>query len=369
MHVTDFPVESPWFNAIAEHYDRRRFHQSLVSLGPRCDLHTALESRDMPAFALGATSKRDYPRAVIELRSLLRHERIDLVQTHLFYPSLLGLVAASLARTEAKLVTRHHSDFTSLYDRPVHRQLDRLQAYWADRVIASSAAVERAMIDLEHVPSRKITVVRYGFDFGVLTPRLTPEARRRLRADLGGDQRVLVATIARLSLAKGHKDLFAAFAALTGDHDFVLLLAGHGPLRDELEHQARALGLADRVRFLGWRPDAWAIMEASDLVVHPSYTEAFCNVIIEAQALERPLVATNVAAAPEQIDDGETGLLVPPHDPGAIRLAVERVLSDRSAAEAMGQEARRRVVERFGIGRAVGLYESIYGELLDGVPA
>jgi glycosyltransferase involved in cell wall biosynthesis len=369
MHITDLPVENPWFNAIAEHYDRGRFHQSLVSLGPRCDLHAALESRDMPAYALGAIGKKDYPRAVVDLRSLLRRERVDLVQTHMFYPSLLGLVAASLAGSRIKVVTRHHSDFTTLYHRPIHRQLDRLQAHWADRVLAASAAVERAMVRYEHVPPRKITVARYGYDFDRLAPRLTPAERRQLRDDLGGDDRVLVATIARLSPAKGHEDLFNAFAGLVAEYDVVLLLAGRGPLRQELEERARALGLAGQIRFLGWRPDVWKIIEASNLVVHPSYTEAFCSVIIEAQALERPLVATNVSAAPEQVDDGETGLLVPPHNPAALRAAVQRLLADPAAAAAMGREARRRVVDRFGISRAVARYESIYDELLDGVAA
>jgi glycosyltransferase involved in cell wall biosynthesis len=303
--------------------------------------------------------------AVGRLAALLRRDRTDVVQTHLFYPSLLGLAAATVARTPTKLVTRHHSDFTTTFRRPVHRQLDRLQARWADRVLAASAAVKRDMVRYERVPAEKITVARYGYDFDRLRPRLSAADRDGLRDDLGGRDRTIVATIERLSLSKGHRYLFEAAAKLIIRHpELVFVLAGTGPLEADLRALAEQHGLGDHVKFLGWRADAWAVIEASDLVVHPTLHEAFCSVIIESMALERPLVATDIAAAPEQIDDGESGILVPSRDPDAIVDAVERVLAGRDAARRMGLEARRRVVERFNFPKMMALYESIYEELL-----
>jgi len=364
-HVVDLPVENPWLNGLATHHDRTRFRHLVVSLGPRSELHAGLERRGVQAFALGARSRRGYPLALARLVALLRHEHVDIVQTHLFDPSLLGLLGGRLARVPAVLVTRHHSDFTTLFNKPVHRWLDRHQALRADLVLAASEAVRRSMVELEHVPPGRIVVHRYGYEFDTLRPQLTPEARCQLRRSLGVEGGgPLLAVIARLSTSKGHRYLFEALPQLRDAWPGLLVvLSGTGPLREELEGLVAASGLTGAVSFLGWRSDAHRIMEAADVVVHPTLHEAFCSVIIEAMALERPLVATDVAAASEQVDTGETGMLVPARDPRALGAAIQIVLADPTAADAMGKEARRRVVERFNFPKMVRLYEETYDEV------
>jgi glycosyltransferase involved in cell wall biosynthesis len=365
LHVVDLPVENPWLNGIADHYDRDRYRHTVVTLGPESELHHALRTRGLSARALGVTRKRGYPVAVLRLRSLLRRERIDVVQTHLFYPSIIGLIAAAAAGTPVKLVTRHHSDFTTTFHHPVHRQLDRLQAHWADRVLAASDAVKLDMIRYEKVPPDKITVTRYGYDFNRLQPCLSSERRVLLRAQLGGHQRVIVATVARLSPSKGHRYLLQAARGLVARHpELIFVWVGTGPLRSELQALVDGAGLTDHVRILGWRDDAWSIIEASDLVVHPTLHEAFCSVIIESMALERPVVATDVAAAREQIDDNQTGLIVPSRNPEAIEAAVEQVLAHPEQSRRMGVDARASVVARFNFPKMMDLYESIYDDVL-----
>lgn len=369
VHVLELPAEAAWIcrwlTGIALHSDRRRFRHAVVSLGPRTTLHSALERAGVQTHALGAAGKREYPRAVVELRRYLRRQRADIVQTHFFYPSVLGLVGASAARTRVRIVTRHHSDFTTEFHHPLHRQADRLQALWSDRVIAASDAVKRAMIDLEHVPSSKIAVARYAYDFNSLQPVLSGPERLALRRQLAGKDATILVTVARLYVSKGHRYLFEAMPAILSAHPSCrLLLLGNGPMREELTELARYHGIERAVSFLGWRGDAARIIEAADLVVHPSLHEAFCNVIIEAMALERPLVATNVAGAPEQVQNGASGILVPPRDSAALAEAVVSLLDDPARARAMGKEARRKVNEEFSFATMVALYESIYDELL-----
>lgn len=361
LHFVDLPVPNPWLNGVADHYDRSRYRHIVASLGPRTELHEELERRDVRTFAMGATSKRDFPIAVVRLRKLLRNQQVDILQTHLFWPSLLGLSAGALARTPTKLVTRHHSDFTTTFNRPIHRRIDRVQALWADQVLAASAAVKRDMIQYESVPSDRIVVTRYGYDFDALRPHLTSDERAKLRRELGVADRTMVATIARLSPSKGHRYLFEAMVDSIKSHpDLMLLLVGSGPLESDLKRLAADLGIADHVRFLGWRSDAHSIIEAADLVVHPSLHEAFCSVIIESMALERPLVTTSVAAAPEQVDHAETGLLVPPRDAQGLCSAIHELLSDRDSASRMGSVARERVIARFNFPRMMALYEQVY---------
>ena len=367
-HVVDLPVENPWLNGVAVHHDRSRFRHLVVSLGPRTELHDALVSRGIDAFTLDTRSRRDYPRTVGRLVALLRREQVDIVQTHLFDPSMLGLVAGRLTRRPVVLVTRHHSDFTTLFDKPIHRWLDRQQALRSDRVLAASEAVRRSMVELERVPPDRIVVHRYGYEFDTLRPQLTPEARLAMRRDLGVEGDVpLLAVIARLSTSKGHRYFFEALSSLRREQpELRVVLAGTGPLREELQALAVSCDLGDVVSFLGWRKDAHRIMEAADLVVHPTLHEAFCSVIIEAMALERPLVATDVAAAPEQVDTGETGILVPARDPAALADAIRTMLADPDAAAELGREARRRVVERFSFPKMMRQYEATYDEVLAG---
>lgn len=128
LHVVDLPVSHPWLNGLAKFYDRSRFEHLAVSLGGRSQLHDDLEQRGLRTFALNADGRRDYPMAGIRLARLLRREKVDMVQTHLFDPSVSGLFAAALARTPVRVVTRHHSDFTTTFQRPWHRRVDRIQA-------------------------------------------------------------------------------------------------------------------------------------------------------------------------------------------------------------------------------------------------
>lgn len=365
LHVVDLAGPNAWLNGVAATYDRNQFRHMVASIGPRSGLHEALSQRDVPAFALDAPTYGALPVAVWRLAKILRRERVDLIQTHLFHPTTVGLLAATLAQTPARVVTRHHSDFTTLFQRPVHRFIDRCHAICADRVLAASRAVKKAMVRYERVPERRIVVTPYGYDFAALRPRLTPDSRRAVRDRLGGDDKILVASVARLSVEKGHEYLFAAIATVVQRHPAAhFLLLGVGPLRGRLEALAVQLGIMPHVSFLGWRADAWEVMEAADYVVHPTLHEAFCSVIIESMALERPLIATDVAAAPEQVDHQETGLLVPARDSAAIAAALVSLIDNPEQAAAMGKEARRRVVERFNFPRMMRDYERWYRAII-----
>lgn len=369
LHVIDLSAPNPWLNGIATHHDRTRFRHVFVSFGPKGELHRQLEERGVQTFSLGATSRRRYPAAIVRLARLLRRERVDIVQTHLFEPSLVGLAAARVAGTPVRIVTRHHADVTTVSRRPVHRWLDGRMAMGAHRVMAVSSAVVRAMVDHEGVPAEHITVAAYGYEFDELKPVLSADERRSLREELGGDRRTYLLTVARLDPFKGHADLLQAAPAIVAARpDVVFVFAGEGPQHDSLLEEARRLGVADHVTFLGWRADALRLMEAADIVVHPSLSEAFCNVLIEALALERPLVATDVGGARDQVDDGETGVLVAAGDPAALRDAILDLLARPDEAAAMGREARRRTVERFAIERQMARYEALYDELLQRAP-
>jgi L-malate glycosyltransferase len=361
MHVVDLPGPNHWLNGVAAHCDRSRFQHQVVSLRPRNGMHEELERRDVQTFSLQMTSRKQLPGAIFTLSALLKREAVDVVQTHTFDPTTVGLLAAKLARSRLTILTRHHANFSTLFDKPIHRKIDRWHALTADEVWSPSEFIRQCMVRHEGVPAGHITILPHGFDFELMKPQLGEAERRALRDEVGGDAHYLIGMVARLAIEKGHEYLLEAVPRVVARHPqarFVII--GDGPRRAELEAMAVERGIGDVVRFLGWRWDAWRLIEAMDLIAHPSLHEPFGIVYVESAALERAVVTTSDSAAPEIIDDGETGLIVPPRNATALAEALLTLAGDRARTRAMGQEARRRAIARFSFPTMMKAYEAGY---------
>jgi glycosyltransferase involved in cell wall biosynthesis len=332
------PAAPPWLTAIGGEY-------------------ACLEARRKPA----------YPGAIVRLARWLREREVDVVQTHLIDGGIVGVAAARLARVPLVVLTRHHTAEIEMIGTRLHAWCDRLLTRGADRVVVLSHAVKTHMVAREGAPADKIDVIYQGFDFNALAA--TDDDRRRVRAELGLDGAFVIGCVARFFRTKGHSHLLAAARELSREipHLKVLLLGGGD--RTPIEAMVREHGLEDRVIFGGYRRDVPACMRAMDVVVHPSLTEAFCQTVVEALAAGAPLVATNVAAAPEVVTDGVHGLLVPPADAGALAAAVRRLQRDPALARRMADEGRRSVIERFTIERMVTKQLECYGQWLPSPPA
>jgi glycosyltransferase involved in cell wall biosynthesis len=183
----------------------------------------------------------------------------------------------------------------------------------------------------------------------------------------------VVGTLGRLTEQKGHRTLLQAVASLVRNvPNLVLLLAGAGPLRAELESEAARLGLADHVRFLGMRRDRATLYAAMDIFVLPSRWEGLSLALVEAMGAGRAIVATEVGGNPEVVRHRQTGLLVPPVDAGALSDALLTLATDRQLRASLGDAAAADARMRFSIERHVtelaALYRQGLGERSD-VPA
>jgi glycosyltransferase involved in cell wall biosynthesis len=231
------------------------------------------------------------------------------------------------------------------------------------RIIAVSEEVKARYAENLRVPARKLVVVRNG----ILVPPPNPSADVALRAELlRGRPNYLVFTPARLHPQKGHAVLLAA-AAQVPEATFVL--AGDGPLRTELEQKARALGVADRCVFLGYRPDVPALLAAADLVVLPSLFEGLPVSVLEAMAAQRPVVATAIGGTDEAITHDQTGLLVPAGDSIALATAIQRVRRDPALAQRLATAGRQRVEREFSSARTASGVMKVYDEIMAEVGA
>jgi len=173
----------------------------------------------------------------------------------------------------------------------------------------------------------------------------------------------IVGVVARLEPEKGHPTLLEAWPqVLRAVPDAYLLIVGEGSRREALEAQVRDLRIAHRVVFTGRRDDVPAVTAALDVAVLPSYREAQGLSILEALALSRPVVASNVGGIPEMITDGVNGLLVPPHDADALAVAIIRLLRDHPFADTLGRTGHDMVHDRFCIDLMVDAVQGIYEE-------
>jgi glycosyltransferase involved in cell wall biosynthesis len=231
--------------------------------------------------------------------------------------------------------------------------LERILRRGTSLHIAVSSEIEQALL-ADGVPPSRVVHIPAAID--TQTDSL-PVSRLEIRRELGiGPEMPLCCAVGRLATAKGFIHLIDAMGELVRDSaDICCLIVGEGPLRESLQSRADELGLANRVRFLGFRPraDALAILAASDLFVMPSLTEGTPVAILEAAFLKRPIVASRVGGIPSLLTDGEHAVLVPPGDSHRLAQAISDLSQRRDHARAMGLRAHQHVRTHFDLRRQV----------------
>jgi glycosyltransferase involved in cell wall biosynthesis len=337
--------------------DRDRYDVSIVSLSPG----SAVRKLQRAGFDVLVIDEPDDAIAVAALAVHLSEVRPDVLHNHMFRAETVGTRAAIALgeighRRPYVVSTIHSSRIRSDEDR---RHLRDLTPHM-DQLIAVSKAIEHKLVDEERVQA-PVRLIYNGVDLSRYDHQ---EPCCTLLEEYGMEPgSKLVGVVARLEPEKGHPTLLEAWpAVLRAVPDAYLLIVGEGSRREALEAQARELKIAHRVVFTGRRDDVPAVTAALDVAVLPSYREAQGLSILEAMALSRPVVASNVGGIPEMITDGETGLLVPPHDAKALAAAISMLLQDHPYADTIGRAGHDLVHDRFCIELMVGAIQSIYDE-------
>lgn len=300
----------------------------------------------------------DVPRIVALVR-MLRAWRPDVLHSHMVHANLLARAVRPFAPVPALISTIHSINDGGRLRLAAYRLTNGL----VDRVTIISRVAADRYLSLRAVPAERLEVVPNAVD--TVRFRHLPEARVAVRRELGlGDDFTWLA-VGRFEEPKDYPTMLAAFAELARARPTArLLLVGQGSLRDDVEALTRAAGVGDRVHFLGVRRDVPEIMSAADAYVLSSAWEGMPVVVLEAASVGLPVAATKVGGVPEVVQDGVTGLLVPPRTPSALAAAMERIETLGPAARsAMGARGRALVEERFSYGRVMEMWERIYSEL------
>lgn len=294
---------------------------------------------------------------VAQARALLGARGPDVVETRHVRSHLL----AALAGVDGRRWVAFHPGYTptSLRDR-AGNLLDLWTLRCPSLVITPCETVARQLAG--RVPRRRVAVLHDA----VRPVPEDPDASRRLRRQLGvRGKDALVVAVGRLSKGEGHAVLLSALAQphLSGSGRATVALVGEGPERGALAALAARLGVADRVRFVGHQADPWPYYHAADIVALPSDRGGSSGALIDAMAAGKAIVATRVGGVPHLIEDGRSGLLVPPRCPVAMARALSDGLCVTGLAGALGRQAREVALARFSVeGRAArlaALYRSL----------
>jgi glycosyltransferase involved in cell wall biosynthesis len=343
---------------LATHLPRERFDAWICSSRePDAATAAAVAEAGIPLVTLGRQAKWDVHR-MGRFAELLRRERFDVLHAHKFGSNLWGTVIGRACRVPVVIAHEH----TWTYEgNPLRVWLDgNVTGRLATRYVAVSAADRERMVNIEGVSRDKVVVIPAT----VHIPSPGGGGNGDVRAELGlTADTPMVAVVAVLRPQKALTVLLEAHALLLERiPDAHLVIAGDGQCRQELERRGHELALDDSLHFLGRRTDVDSILAAADVAALSSDFEGTPLFIAECMANHTPVVATAVGGVPEVIEDGHTGLLVPPRDPAALAEGLTRLLSDPSERERIAEEAYRRL-DRFTLGAVAARFGELYETL------
>jgi glycosyltransferase involved in cell wall biosynthesis len=322
----------------------RRGHEVTLAAPAESRIHQAAGAYGLEAVAVPIARKSI--RGLRGMLGLVRNRAFDVVNTHSSTDSWLAALAVSLLPDAPPIVrTRHISA-------PVPRNFATRWLYRdaSRRVVTTGERLRLQVIEETGVPAEHVVSIPTGIDL----ERFTPGPPARARAALGlAAEGPLIGIVATLRSWKGHRYLLEAFAGLA-DRNTRLAVVGDGPQREALEALAAGLGIAGRVTFAGNREDVAPWMRAFDIFCLPSYAnEGVPQALMQAMACGLAVVTTPVGSIGEIVQDGDTGLMVPPEDAGALLGAIETLLADAGLRGRLGSRAREAALQRFGEERMV----------------
>jgi glycosyltransferase involved in cell wall biosynthesis len=280
------------------------------------------------------------------LEGILRERRARIAHLHTFASQVVGTRAA--IRAGAKVLRTEHS--TRVYDDPSCWPFSRWSLVRSDAVVCISEHVKRVALARAPFIESKVRVVPNGVDLDrfAVAPFPAPAARTRF------------VSVGRLDRRKGIDIALAAIAAVERAE---LDVVGDGEERDALERRARDLGVASRVRFLGWQEDPRPAIAAADAALSSARTEGLGVALLEAMAMGRPVVALPTGGVPEIVRDGESGWLAHGSDAGALTRVIAEAVERPDERRRRGERARAGVLARFSIAAMRAGYERAYAAL------
>lgn len=315
------------------------------------------QSSRIKLFDLGYNSNKIL--AWIRLFRIVRELKPDIVHTHLSRRDMLAPRLSRLAGASSVISTVHNVEpfFNSSIWRPIIRW-----SYGAnDCLIGISGAVIKTLKHQLMIPNQKLELIHYGIN----VERFLTKEGNDLKQEFGfAKNDFVIGNIGRLDPQKGQKYLIRAMPLIKeASPNARLVIVGHDcGLKDDLQELIESLGLQGDVIITGFR-DATSVLKTFDIFVLPSLWEGLGLVLLEAMACKKPVVASNIDAIPEIVDNGKTGFLVSPKDTKALAEAIIKILQDSNLLKSLGDAGYHRAISEFSINKMVTKTTEVYEEL------
>ncbi len=306
--------------------------------------------------------------AILDLSAHLKREPYHIVHTHNSKAGFIGRLSATLSRVPVIVHTVHGFAFHQQeppWRRFLFRNLERLASHWCDKMIfISQPLVDWALKEKIGSPG-KMARIYSGIEMDRFHP-VSEQEKKGLREKWGlGEHDAVIGIVSKLWEGKGHDLLIRAFKEIRKQKPQArLVIVGGGHLLESLKTLASRLELSDAVIFTGFLEDVPRIIATFDVAVLPSYFEGMGRVLLEAMAMEKPVVGTRVGGIPDLIEEGLNGCLVSPGDEKELASAVLSILNDKGLATKMGKAGRMKMTDRFSADTMVRSIEKVYSELL-----
>jgi glycosyltransferase involved in cell wall biosynthesis len=340
--------------------DRQRYEPAVISFTGRlgCDLDHLLEEAGIEVRYLGKRPGFDY-RMYYRLPPVLKECQPDIVHTHL-HVLRYALPFLFLCKKASLLHTVHN-----LAEREIEPKLRWLQRYALNHGVVPVAVAEEVAVSLGHLYGiQRCRVISNGIPTDRYARPQIPREEWRAREGFG-DKDVLFVCVARFAPQKNHALLLKAFAqGPASDPNAHLVLVGEGALREQLEQQAKNLGLASQAHFLGLRTDIPDVLAAMDAFVLSSDYEGNPLSVMEAMASGLPIVSTAAGGVRDLFESGKEGLIVQPGDVQGLANSMTSLLRNSEARRSLGMTAARHARENYDVSRMVQAYEGLYENLI-----
>ncbi|MCK4262308.1 glycosyltransferase [bacterium] len=343
--------------ALVTHLDKDRYESKVVALMPGGELINKLRGYGIRAECLGMRNKFDLG-AIFKLYRLIKNSKINILHTYLFHANILGRIVGRLVGVPVII-----SSIRVMERRRYHLWIDWLTNRMVDVETCVCEAVRNFTIEKGKIRADKLVTIPNAIDVQQYELNMDIEQKKM---ELGIELNYPILGVAgRLHKQKGHIYLLKAMLRIMREYPrAVLLVMGDGPLRTKLTIVCYKSLINNQLKFLGLRQDIKEIMALLDVFILPSLWEGMPNVLLEAMALGKPIVATRVGGVEELIEDGVSGALVPPADEEALAGAVIHILARPDKGRGLGKVARKEAERRFPVEDMVGETEKLYGRLL-----
>jgi glycosyltransferase involved in cell wall biosynthesis len=313
-------------------------------------------------------SRRFSLRPIRKIIDIIRAKEIDLLHSQGARADFFARVAGRTAGVQHIVCTvamPAEGFEVGPFRKKLYRFMDSFTERYVDRFIVVSDSLQRTLVQDRKLAPRSVVRIYNGIELDNYQPEAT---ENNLRTEWGFSQNAdLIGGIGRMVWQKGFAYFIQAIPQiLINLPQAKFVLVGEGPLRYELDRLAKKLDVQDKIIFPGFRSDIQKILSTIDVIVVPSLLEGFPMLTLEAMAMAKPIVATQINGITEQISDGREGILVPPKDPEALAAAVLRIVSDRELSSSLAEAARLKVEEYFSIQKMVGETEKVCLSLLQG---